>query len=61
MIYLIHIINILLLFLYSINNEWIEQFNEEIQLRQAVPKEKNAIEVVQLEKQNERLKTALIK
>ncbi|ORY52257.1 hypothetical protein LY90DRAFT_670525, partial [Neocallimastix californiae] len=38
-----------------------EQFNEEIQLRQAVPKEKNAIEVVQLEKQNERLKTALIK
>ncbi|ORX54872.1 hypothetical protein BCR36DRAFT_581750 [Piromyces finnis] len=36
------------------------QFNEEVQLRQSIP-EKNAIEVVQLEKQNERLKSALIK
>jgi len=37
------------------------QFNEEVQLRQSIPVEKNAIEIVQLEKQNERLKTALIK
>jgi len=39
----------------------VAQFNEEIQLRQSTPVEKNAVEVVQLEKQNERLKTALIK
>jgi len=32
-----------------------------VQLKQSTPVDKTAVEVVQLEKQNERLKTALIK